>query len=382
VRVLMVVRPASGGMREHVLALVHGLLGEGHEVELAVPTNSQITRSAHDAGLVLHPIPFSGPLNPVQDARAVGALSRIIASGGFDIVHAHGIKAGFIGRLAVAGAGGGVCPFIVTVHSHVLARTDSRTARWRHRTLDRSLDRYVTRYIAISESIARELIQAHSLPAEKVVVVPTGVDITPFLAEQDCASARLALGVPVDAPVVGLAGRFSAHKGLRDLVTAMPEIIRRVPGVRFVVGGSGLLESQLRNQAVALGVADSIVWPGHVLNMPRFLSALDVFVSSATTEAFGIALIEAAAAGVPTVATRVGGADEIVIDGETGLLVAPHDSTALAQAVVGLLDDRHTAVKLAEHARRRAIIEFAPERMVAGTLAVYADALRSVGGAS
>jgi glycosyltransferase involved in cell wall biosynthesis len=147
-----------------------------------------------------------------------------------------------------------------------------------------------------------------------------------------------------------------------------------------VIGGSGPLEGELRSQAVALGVSDAIVWPGHVLDMPRFLSALDVFVSPATTEAFGIALIEAAAAGVPTIATRVGGVPEVILDGETGLLVAPHDSSALAQAIVGLLDDRHTAIKLAEHARRRAIMEFSPETMVDGTLAVYADAVRAATG--
>jgi len=131
---------------------------------------------------------------------------------------------------------------------------------------------------------------------------------------------------------------------------------------------------------MALGVSDAIVWPGHVLNMPRFLSALDVFVSPATTEAFGIALIEAAAAGVPTIATRVGGVPEVILDGETGLLVAPHDSIALAQAIVGLLDDRRTAVKLAEHARRRAIMEFSPDAMVEGTIEVYEDALRVASG--
>ncbi len=183
--------------------------------------------------------------------------------------------------------------------------------------------------------------------------------------------------MPADAPVVGLAARFSAQKGLRDLVAATPELVRRVPGVRVVIGGSGPLESELRSQAMALGVADAIVWPGHVLNMPRFLSALDVFVSPATTEAFGIALIEAAAAGVPTIATRVGGVPEVILDGETGLLVAPHDPTALAQAIVGLLDDRHTAIKLAEHARRRAIMEFSPDAMVEGTIAVYEEALRA-----
>lgn len=380
-RVLMVVRPASAGMKEHVLALARGLVARGHEVEFAVPVTSEITESARAAGFTAHDIPLVGPLNPIQDPRAVRKLALLIHSGDFDVVHAHGFKAGFIGRLAVRTAGGGPRPFIVTVHNHVLTRTDARaTARWRYRTVERSLERFVTRYIAVSAAIASELTGAYNLPPEKVFVVRNGVDITPFLSEQNPAAARESLGVPVGVPVVGLAARFSAQKGLRDLVNAIPEVVRRVPNVRVVIGGSGPLESKLRTQATALGIADSIVWPGHVLNMPRFLSALDVFVSPATTEAFGIALVEAAAAGVPTIATRVGGVPEVILDGETGLLVAPHDTTALAGAIIGLLDDRHTAIKLGEHARRRAIMEFSPDSMVEGTLAVYAEALCVVHG--
>ena len=380
-RVLMVVRPASAGIRAHVLALAHGLLGRGHEVELAAPKNADVTRLARDCGLVVHAIPLAAPLNPVQDPQAIRVLSHLISNGDFDIVHAHGPKAGFVGRLAVRMGGRGVRPFVLTAHNHMLTRSETAaTARWRYRTVEHSLERYVTRYIAVSESIARELTEACALPAEKVVVVRDGVDMIPFLAEQDFADSRASLGLPVDAPVVGLAGRFSAHKGLRDLVAAVPEIVRRVPGVRVVIGGSGPLESKLRDQVAALGVDESVAWPGHVLDMPRFLSALDVFVSPATTESFGIALIEAAAAGVPSVATRVGGVFDIIIDGETGLLVAPHDPKALAGAVAGLLGDRRTATKLAEHARRRAIMEFSPDAMVEGTLAVYADALQATVG--
>ena len=118
----------------------------------------------------------------------------------------------------------------MTAHNHVLTRTDTpAAARWRYRTVERSLERYVTRYIAVSESIARELLDAYNLPAEKVVVVRNGVDVTPFLAEQDCAAARASLGVPADVPVVGLAARFSAQKGLRDLVAPMPELVRACP---------------------------------------------------------------------------------------------------------------------------------------------------------
>ena len=380
-RVLMVVRPASGGMKQHVLALSSGLIERGHEVQIAAPGASEIATAAREAGLTVYEIPLVGPLNPVQDPIAVRTLSRVIWDGKFDVVHAHGFKAGFVGRLAVRLAGG-VRPFVVTAHNHVLTRTDTApAARWRYRTFERSLERYVTRYIAVSDSIKRELTEAYALPAEKVACVRNGVDVAPFLEPQDRSASRASLGVPTDGPVVGLAARFSAQKGLRDLVAAAPELTRRVPGVSIVIGGSGPLESELRGQALSLGLADTFVWPGHITDMPRFLAALDVYVSPATTEAFGMALIEAAAAGVPTVATRVGGVPEVILDGETGLLVAPHDPSALAQAVVGLLGDRNTAEKLAHAARERATTEFSPERMVDGTLAVYAQAIAAVSGA-
>jgi glycosyltransferase involved in cell wall biosynthesis len=383
VRVLMVVRPASGGMKEHVLALSRGLSSRGSEVHIAAPGGSEIAKAATEAGFTVHEIPLVGPLNPVQDPRAVRALARIIYDGGFDVVHAHGFKAGFIGRLAVRLAGAGVRPFVVTAHNHVLTRSDtSASARWRYRAVERSLERYVTRYIAVSDSIRQELTEAYALPPEKVVIVRNGVDVTPFLEPQDRAVAREAIGVPVDGQVVGLAARFSAQKGLRDLVAAVPELTRRVPGISVVIGGSGPLEGELRSQALSLGVADSLVWPGHIStpDVPRFLAALDVYVSPATTEAFGMALIEAAAAGVPTVATRVGGVPEVIIDGETGFLVAAHDPSALAQAIVCLLDDRKSAARLAAAARERARTEFSPQRMIDGTMAVYAEAIAAIDG--
>jgi len=380
-RILMVARPASGGMKEHVLELACGLAARGHDVEFAAPDDTDIAGAARARGFTVHSVPIVSKPNPVQDPRAVRMLQRIIYDGRYDIVHAHGFKAGFIGRLAVRLSGIGVRPFVVTAHTHVLTRsTTSAATRWQLRTVERSLERYVTRYIAVSDSVARELLEAYNMPAEKVAVVHDSIDLAPFEQPRDRAAARLALGVGVDAPVVGLAASFSAHKGIRDLIDAVPEIARRVPGVRVVIGGSGALESQLRSQATAVGCNDSIVWPGHVIDMPRFLAALDVFVSPVRSETFGVALIEAAAAGVPTVATRVGAVTEFVLDGVTGLLVDPNDSEALAQAIVGLLDDRRTAAKLADRARERVRTEYSAQRMVEGTLAVYAEALAVGGG--
>jgi glycosyltransferase involved in cell wall biosynthesis len=263
----------------------------------------------------------------------------------------------------------------------VLFRDDMRAStKSRYRAVERTLSNLVARYIAVSDSVARELITGYGLPPEQVTVVHNGVDPAPFLAPQDRRAARATLGLPnPDAAVVGIAARFSAQKGLRHLIAAVPELRAglRADGRELVVviGGSGPLESELREQAVAVEASGTVRWPGQVSNVPAFLSGLDVYVSPAETEALGIGLIEAAIAGVPTVATDVGGVPEVVIDGETGVLVRPHDSVALACAILGLLREPDRAKSLASAARERCLSEFAPDRVIERTLAVYAQVL-------
>lgn len=371
----MVVRPATGGMLEHVGLLSRGLVAAGREVEIAAPPASDVATQAHADGLTVHEIALVGPLDPVRDLPAVRALGRVITEGSFDLVHAHGFKAGLITRMALPRD----CPpLVVTVHNHVLSRDDmSATRRSIYRAVERTTASRVSQYIAVSESIRRELIDGYGLNPEQVTVVRNGVDTSAFLREHDRARARSVLGIPDRDPVVGLAARFAAQKGLRHLVAAAPALIRAVPSIRIVIGGSGPLEGELREQATALGVIGSIMWPGRVTDMPSFLSALDVYVSPAETEAFGIALIEAAASGIPTVATDVGGVPEVVLDGLTGLLVPPRDPAALAEAVLRLLREPELASRLADAARKRAVIEFDPHVMVASTLAVYQAQMRS-----
>lgn len=373
-RVLMVVRPAVGGMKEHVLTLARGMVARGHSVDIAAPGASDIAEAARLAGITVHEIHLVGPQHPVADGTAIGELTRVIHAGDFDIVHAHGSKAGLVGRLAVRRVGG--VPFVVTAHNHVLRRTDtSPTARWRYRVVERTLSGLVDRYIAVSDSIARELTEAFGLSADKVVTIHNGIDTAPFLVPQSRSLARESLGVTSDAPVVGLAARFSTQKGLGYLVAATPELVKRMPGIRVVIGGSGPLEVPLREQAARLGVSESILWPGQIADMPRFLAALDVYVSPSVTEGFSLALIEAGAAGVPVVATRVGGVPEVILDGDTGLLVVPGDPHALAAAVLAFIGDPKTASRLSAAARLRAVSAFSPKRMLDDTLAVYADVL-------
>ncbi len=315
----------------------------------------------------------------MHDPRAVATLRRVVARGDFDIVHAHGFKAGLIGGIASALAGSQ--PFIVTAHNHVVRREEtSRFAKWRTRKVEHALTGGVAHYIAVSDSIKLELIEDFGLSPDRITTVHNGVAAAPFVAEQDGAACRAAFGVPPEAPTIGLAARFAQQKGIRHLIAALPEVRRAVPGTLLLLGGSGPLESELREQAAALEVSSAIRWVGHVDDMPAFLATLDVYVLPSGTEGLSLALIEAALAEVPTVATAVGGTPEIVLAEETGLLVPFADPSALARAIVRLLENRALARDLAAAARARCLVEFDPERMIESTIAVYMSALNATGG--
>lgn len=193
-------------------------------------------------------------------------------------------------------------------------------------------------------------------------VVPLGIDVE-----------RFASGTPVlDGTVVGNVARLAEQKGHRTLLAAVPLVLERHPEARFAIAGDGELRDELEQLAKQHG--DHVVMLGNRSDVPDLLASFDVFAYPSRFEGLCLGVIEAQAAGVPVVATPVGGIRETVRDGETGLLVPPDDPPALADAIVSLLDDRAAAERMAARARDQAHA-YSEERMVARTLALY-DAMR------
>jgi glycosyltransferase involved in cell wall biosynthesis len=190
-------------------------------------------------------------------------------------------------------------------------------------------------------------------------VIELGIDLDRF------AQGRPAL--PTDAPLVGNVARLAEQKGQRYLLEAAVEI----PDAGFAIVGDGELRADLQSRAQELGLGDRVLFTGARADVPDLLASFDVFAFPSLFEGLCVAVIEAQAAGVPVVATPVGGIRETVVDGETGLLVPPRDPGALAQAIRRLLDDRDLAARLAAEARRRVRERFSVERMVERTLALY-----------
>jgi glycosyltransferase involved in cell wall biosynthesis len=195
-------------------------------------------------------------------------------------------------------------------------------------------------------------------------VVYYGIDLERF------TSARPALAK--DGRVVGNVGdRLLPQKGQRYLIDAAPAVLERHPDVRFVVVGGGEPQAELEAHARATGVGERFLFTGRRDDVPALLASFDVFALPSLFEGLCYAVIEAQAAGVPVVATPVGGVPENVVEGETGVIVRAADPGSLAAGINRLLDDPAEAARLAAEARRRVLARYSVERMVEETLSLY-----------
>src|SRR3954452_14777204 len=192
-------------------------------------------------------------------------------------------------------------------------------------------------------------------------------------------AARRALGLDGDQPVVMTVGRLAPMKGHRYLLASTPDLVTRFPALALVIVGAGHLRAQLAEQAAALGVADSVRLPGHRTDARLLLDAADVFVLPSLHEGMPLVALEAMEVGLPVVGTRVIGCEEIVVNGETGLLVPARNAPALGRALAALLADPVLRRRLGRAGRRRYLEGFTRCRMAAQTLAVYTTVLESVG---
>jgi glycosyltransferase involved in cell wall biosynthesis len=360
-------------MRAHVLQLTTGLRAFGFECELACPGDSELVHDGLAAGFQVHPIPIVGPLNPLRDLFAVISLAEVIRERKPALIHAHGSKAALIARVATMFSR--ATPTVVTVHSDVLYGGVSRSMRSLYIAAERRLARRTSRIVAVSEALRRQLVDVYRLPQELVVTIHNGLDLRPFLTGGQRLATRERYGVPSDAILMGLAARFAPQKALDALVEAAAPVLEAESHAWLVVAGDGPLLETVRARARASAARDRILFPGFETDMPGLLSALDIYVSSSVTEGLALGTIEAMAAGLPVIGTKVGGTPEIVVDGVTGILVAPGRPAPLGAAIARVLKDPGERRRMGEAGRARAVAEFGEDTMLAHMAALYGEVL-------
>ena len=273
------------------------------------------------------------------------------------IVHTHLVHADVYGALAAAMSGAAQ---VSTRHN------DDRYLLGPFRYVDRAFALRTRRLIAISEAVRRFLVRAGHSP-DKLVTIRYGLDELPPAASEIGPDAA---GIPAESPLLLAVGRLIAQKDHATLLRAFAHVHARHAEARLAILGSGPLEEAIRSLVRELKLDDAVVLPGR--QEPRdWLARADIFVHTSRWEGFGIVLLEAMLASLPVVATSVSAVPEIVVDGQTGILLGEGDVEALAAALAELLADRGRARRLGAAGLERARSEFSVARMTEQTIGVY-----------
>jgi glycosyltransferase involved in cell wall biosynthesis len=248
------------------------------------------------------------------------------------------------------------------------------------------VQRFVARFadcVLVNAESIRQWLIGEDYPQEKIRIVRNGIDLSKFAQARSGAGIRRELGLPADAPLVVTLARVNPQKGLEYFIDAAAAVGRRFPDARFLVVGEGLFghkggvardvayQRELERRAARLGLGERVLFTGFRADVPELLSEASVSVLPSLSEGLSNTLLESMAAGVPAVATTVGGNPELIEDGSSGLLVPPRDAGALARAMVAILGDRDLARTLGEEAKRRVVEHFSLERMVRETEDLY-----------
>ena len=348
-----------GGQENRTLHECVGLKKLGARVIVLCKPESRLAERARAAGIEVR----THPMASNRDISAIRYCMSLIKSASVDVVNTHSGDDSFI--CAIAGRLSGRRPAIVRTRHLALPITSKIT-----------YSRFPHRVVTVSEHVRRYLVEVKGIPGGRVVTVPTGIDLARFdpLAAPD--TFRAELGVPPDALVVGTIAILRRKKGHHVLLSAIPGILKEVPGVVFVFAGDGPQRQNIEERIKELGIGESVRLLGLRTDVPAVLKGLDLFVLPTLEEALGTSFLEAAAMGIPTVGTRVGGVPEAVKDGVTGVLVDPDDAGALAAAVVRLLKDASLRRSMGEAGRKMVERDFSTERMAERMFELYTGLVR------
>jgi glycogen(starch) synthase len=376
-----------GGMGAHVADLVPALAAQGVEVTMVTPRwkgGLEIEQRHANATVYRVTTPVATPSNFFADTQQTNLTLEHFAQnlweqgGGFDIIHAHDWLVSFA---AEALKKLHKTPLIATMHATERGRGRGQLHGEMANAINGAewwLTFEAWRVIATSRFMAHEVREYFQLPADKIFVIPNGVDVSRFdaMAENELTAIRNQWAEPHER-IVFFVGRVQHEKGLDVLLDAAAKILVYDQGVKFIIAGTGSLLSSLRDRVDRLGIGDQVLLPGYVSDAMRdqLYRIADVAVFPSLYEPFGIVALEAMAARCPVIVSDVGGLGEVVDNNVTGIKVEAGRSDLLAQAILRLLNDRRAAMEMADHAFAVVCHEYAWDQIARATIELYRDVI-------
>ncbi|MCL4499937.1 MAG: glycosyltransferase [Chloroflexi bacterium] len=353
-KILYVIRPVAGGMREHLALLVKHLDRDAFETQAVIPDDALLGERLRKSGCekvwVCGDVGSIRPLSVFRSARMVRRLAKRIGVG---LVHTHGYRTALGAGLGARLAG---VPHVVTIHTELGSQKDPGVfGRFAQSVVSVLSDRVIVVTEAIMGSFAER----------KVRLVENGVELGSFNPARSNEPRN-----------VGFIGRLAPEKGADLFLEAAALLSKRVAGVHFVIVGEGSLREELGRKAEGLGIANVTEFTGFIDGARRVMESLDVLVLPSRSEAQPMVLLEALADGLPVVATDVGGVRRL-LDG-CGVIVPPGDVEAIASEVERLLSSAGEAGLMAMKGRKRIEERYSAEMMVQNTSAIYREVLGGV----
>jgi glycosyltransferase involved in cell wall biosynthesis len=366
-RILEVCEPPDGGAAVHTAELTLGLRRRGFEVEYAGPREARRYEALETAGVTVHRLDLAPSyFNTRDDVSAYRGIATLLDRGRYDLIHLHSAKAGVLGRLAAGRAG---VPAVYSPHGFPFVGEFSRSRIAAATTIERRLASRSAAIVCVCDWELRLAGERGLRPRRELSRIYNGVPPDPGNAVPP-PELRDWSG---DGPIVGAICGLRYGKRADRLIEATPAILAGDPGVRVAIIGDGPLRPELATLAASLGLDRDPRFKmlPFAATAPEYLAGLALYITPSAWEAFPVGVLEALAAGVPQVATDVGGTSEAVIDGATGVLIPPGDVGAIVDAVAMLLADPERRRAMAVASQRRQRKNFTLESMIDSTAELY-----------
>lgn len=381
----IITRLIVGGAQENTLHTVEDQLQLfGDDVALitgpGLGKEGSLEDRAHAGGYRVVLIPeLTRAINPLTDWKAYRRLKSLLKAMQPDIVHTHSSKAGILGRMAAANCN---LPAVHTIHGASFHYGQSRLAQRAYVAAERQMASRTAKFISVADAMTREYVAAGIAPEKRFTTIYSGFDVEPFLhPSRPVVEIRKSLGIGADVMLVGKIGRLFHLKGHEFLIRAAPAILSAVPDAHFLLVGDGILRNSLEAELHRLQIRDRFTFTGLVnpSQIPDLIHAMDIVVHTSQWEGLARVLPQGLIAGKPVVSYDVGGAAEVVVNGETGFLL-PRDSVGpLVEAVVTLASNAELRRRLGQTGRERFTEQFRHEYMTQQIRKVYEDVLKRRG---
>lgn len=358
----VITRMVVGGAQENTLFTALDHVEKGHDVTLVTGYSpgregELLQKARLNDKLKIIEIPsLCRELSPVNDTKAYFYLKKFFKENSFDVVHTHSSKAGIVGRLAAWNA---KVPFVVhTVHGQAFHPFEKAWKNFIYKFAERFAARKCHKIYAVAQAMINQCVEAKIAPAEKYMVVYSGMEIGDFLNAEKSAAVCEKLQIPADAPVIGSIARLFPLKGYEYFIPAAYQLLKLHPEVHFLLVGDGSMHDELIAEVKKLGIDKNIHFAGLVApyEVPQYVANMDILWHFSVREGLPRSVVQALAVGKIPMSFALDGAPEVVINGKSGFALPYNDDM---QSVIDeitdktrlLLEDKQTYQRMADYGR-------------------------------